>query len=116
MTNAASTTTTETAAIMEPGANVALEKVASKKATNQKKGAPKAKRSANAAKPAAKPKGSKKERKPHAASASREGTAKAKVIAMLERSDGATLEQIRKSTGWQPHTVRGFVSTLSRKH
>jgi len=47
--------------------------------------------------------------------APREGTAKAKVIAMLERKGGATLQQIRDATGWQPHTVRGFISILGKK-
>lgn len=47
--------------------------------------------------------------------APREGTAKAKVIAMLERKGGVTLRQIQDATGWQPHTVRGFVSVLASK-
>jgi len=46
----------------------------------------------------------------------REGTAKAKVIAMMQRKGGATLESIMKETGWQAHTVRGFVSILGSKH
>jgi hypothetical protein len=33
---------------------------------------------------------------------------KAEVIAMMKRAKGATLPEIMKSTGWQPHTVRGF--------
>ena len=45
----------------------------------------------------------------------RAGTMKATVIAMLQRKDGATLEEIQKLTGWQKHTVRGFVSILGSK-
>jgi hypothetical protein len=45
----------------------------------------------------------------------REGTAKAKVIAMIQRKGGASLESIMKETGWQAHTVRGFMSTLTAK-
>ena len=45
----------------------------------------------------------------------REGTAKAKVIAMIQRKGGASLESIQKETGWQAHTVRGFMSTLTAK-
>jgi Protein of unknown function (DUF3489) len=35
---------------------------------------------------------------------------KAEVIAMMKRAKGVTLAQIREATGWQAHTVRGFVS------
>jgi Protein of unknown function (DUF3489) len=45
-----------------------------------------------------------------------EGTnKKAEVIAMMKRAKGATLPEIMKATGWQPHTVRGFVSILGSK-
>ena len=40
---------------------------------------------------------------------------KAEVIAMMERTQGATLPEIMKATGWQAHTVRGFVSILAGK-
>ena len=40
---------------------------------------------------------------------------KADVIAMMKRAKGATLPEIMKATGWQPHTVRGFVSILGSK-
>jgi hypothetical protein len=34
----------------------------------------------------------------------------------MRRSGGVTLREIRTKTGWQAHTVRGFVSgTLSKK-
>ena len=46
----------------------------------------------------------------------REGSKKAKVIQMLQRPDGATLEGLMKATGWQAHSVRGFLSAaLSKK-
>jgi Protein of unknown function (DUF3489) len=45
----------------------------------------------------------------------REGTAKARVIAMLQRKGGAALEEIVSATGWEKHTVRGFISTLPKK-
>jgi hypothetical protein len=45
----------------------------------------------------------------------REGTHKAEVIAMMQRKGGATLEEIVKTTGWQKHTVRGFISILGSK-
>lgn len=40
---------------------------------------------------------------------------KAKVIAMIRRPKGATLAEIMSATGWQPQTVRGFVSILGKK-
>src|ERR1700722_4083384 len=40
---------------------------------------------------------------------------KAEVIAMMKRAKGATLTEIVEATGWQKHTVRGFVSILGSK-
>jgi hypothetical protein len=37
---------------------------------------------------------------------------KAEVITLMKRAKGATLSEIVESTGWQKHTVRGFVSIL----
>ena len=39
---------------------------------------------------------------------------KAEVIAMMKRAKGATLAEIVDATGWQKHTVRGFVSILGK--
>jgi hypothetical protein len=51
-----------------------------------------------------------------AAPAAREGSKKAEVIDSMRRSQGATLAEIMELTGWQAHTVRGFVSgTLIKK-
>jgi hypothetical protein len=40
---------------------------------------------------------------------------KAEVIAMMKRAKGVTLAAIVAATGWQKHTVRGFVSILGNK-
>jgi hypothetical protein len=40
----------------------------------------------------------------------RKGTKQALLIAMLQRSDGATMAEIIAATGWQPHSARGAMS------
>jgi hypothetical protein len=40
---------------------------------------------------------------------------KADVIASMKRAKGAILDEIMNATGWQKHTVRGFVSILGSK-
>jgi Protein of unknown function (DUF3489) len=47
--------------------------------------------------------------------ASERSNKKAEVIAMMKRAKGATLAGIVEATGWQKHTVRGFVSILGSK-
>ena len=50
------------------------------------------------------------------ANVAREGSKKAEVLDLMRRSQGATLPEIMELTGWQAHTVRGFVSgTLTKK-
>ena len=82
--------------------------------------APKASKSAKKESPmASKPAKAAKATKPAAkkeAAAPREGSKQAKVIAMMQRKGGATLDSIVKETGWQAHTVRGFVSILGSKY
>jgi head-tail adaptor len=45
----------------------------------------------------------------------REGSKAAEVFTLLHRPGGATLDEIRTATGWQAHTVRGFISRTLRK-
>ena len=40
---------------------------------------------------------------------------KAEIIARLRRPKGVSLAEIQKLTGWQKHTVRGFISVLGSK-
>jgi outer membrane biosynthesis protein TonB len=93
---------------------------------------PKATKPARAAKPSAKakPKPAKKAskkapakpvKKPAAKKAKketgapREGSKTAEIIALLKRKGGATTRELMKATGWQPHSVRGFLSGTLRK-
>jgi hypothetical protein len=45
----------------------------------------------------------------------RTGTKQAMLIEMLQRPEGATMEQIIGATGWQAHTARGTMSGALRK-
>ena len=38
-----------------------------------------------------------------------------KVIALLEREKGATLDEMVKATGWLPHTTRAALTGLKKK-
>ena len=40
----------------------------------------------------------------------RDGSKKADIIRLLERAKGATLADLMNETGWQAHSVRGFIS------
>ncbi len=71
-----------------------------------------ARKAAKAAKPAKKTAAKKAPAKPAAGERSNK---KADVIAMMKRAKGATLPEIMEATGWQKHTVRGFVSILGSK-
>ena len=90
---------------------------ASKKATGAKRartGAPKKGKSgkkATAAKKTPKaPKGAKK------AAGARDGSKAATILDLLKRPGGATAKELQKATGWQPHSVRGFLSgTIGKK-
>ena len=49
------------------------------------------------------------------APAARPGSKTAKILRLLQRPGGASLPELRKATGWQAHSVRGFLSGALKK-
>ena len=49
------------------------------------------------------------------ASSQPQDSKQAGLIKLLQGEAGATLTQMTKATGWQPHTVRGVISGVLRK-
>ena len=58
----------------------------------------------------------KPKRQKKATPAARQGSNTATLMALLERPNGATLAELMQASGWQPHSVRGFLSgALARR-
>jgi len=87
----------------EQGAPDATQAAAASKQTTP---AEKAAKRARGAKKSQAEKKAKAQKEP----ATREGSKKAQVLALLGRRNGATLQEIMDATGWQAHSVRGFIS------
>ncbi len=57
----------------------------------------------------------KKAGKTGAPTAIQSGTKQSAAIDMLRSTGGATITALTKATGWQPHSVRGFLAGVVRK-
>jgi len=107
MTNAE----TNTAAVSEQGAHVAPEPAHRKKRATRKKGAPNGAKAAKGAKPKKAAQTGKKTAKTKGkATAARAESKSAEILALIRRPKGATLVELAKATGWQNHSIRGFLS------
>jgi len=42
-------------------------------------------------------------------------TKTAALLALLARKEGASLEELQSASGWQPHSVRGFLAGTVKK-
>ena len=50
------------------------------------------------------------------ATGTRQGSKSQKMLSLLKRPGGASLKELTRATGWQPHSVRSFLSaTVGKK-
>ena len=103
LTNEARTAHVTEAERAKPNKKARVARTRAHVAPNRAKSAPKARASKKA------PTGRGK------AGLARDGSKTAKVLDLLKRPEGAGMKELMKSTGWQPHSVRGFLSGTIRK-
>jgi hypothetical protein len=105
------------ATVAERGAQGAPQKATSKKQATRAKGAPKGHKTANGGKVTVPKKTApaKKAARKKEATTPRAESKGAKVLELIGRAKGATLAELLKATEWQAHSIRGFISTASKK-
>jgi Protein of unknown function (DUF3489) len=78
--------------------------------------APKKTKSGKKANPAKKAPKAKKVAKPKKSAGPREGSKTDRILELLKQPGGVTAKELMKVTGWQPHSIRGFLSgTVGKK-
>lgn len=124
--------TMQSATVAEQGARVAPEQTTFTRQVNSTKGASRGKKGARKGsdKPVAKTRVAARVNAPATkkvektatkkvtgtATVPREFSKKAIVLDLLRRNDGATMGEITEATGWQSHSIRGFISgTVGKK-
>ena len=104
--NVEATETTKAPAAKEPKAT----KKASAGARRAHVAPAKAKSGKKASPPKKAPKGERK------AGSAKDGSKTAKILDLLKRPGGVTAKELTKASGWQPHSIRGFLSgTVGKK-
>jgi hypothetical protein len=61
------------------------------------------------------PKGAKKAKVTAKTGGARDGSKAATILELLQRPGGATAQELQKANGWQPHSIRGFLSAVVGK-
>jgi hypothetical protein len=113
--NSPESTATATVEVPETSTQKPKATKKAKRGAQGAKGAPAKGKANKKTTPAKKAPKAKKAAKTEEAAGPREGSKTAQVVAMLQRKNGATLEEIMDKMGWQKHTVRGFMAGAMKK-
>ena len=121
MTHTEISDATKAAGPAKQGAHVAQDAAAPKRRPTRQAGAPKGRKTAKTSKakgaaPKRQDKADKKAIQPKLERAPRAESKGARILELMGRAKGATLAEIMAATGWQAHSLRGFISTTSKKH
>jgi hypothetical protein len=111
MNNATKKTTTKTAKANTKKASKPAKKKLDGSVALSRTRLVESRKETTAAKPVTPAKAKKAEAKPAAKKTSKGDT----LIALISRKGGATATELQNAAGWQPHSVRGFLSAVAGK-